>query len=232
LYSYAWLENLVGCEIVNAETIHPEWQDLKPGDAVRLHPKMPAIPVAIVERNHALVLGGKDDPEHHIPLVSWAFVLEPVSGEATRLLIRWRSQTPKTVYDLVFSKYLLEPIHFTMERRMMLGIRERAEAVVPKRSDARRHVENERSGDQAEVRIGKRPARKVPNGLGGGGPRTSVNDLPSGYGSGPACAHKRLGFIGVVAEAVRGAEVRWRSVFVDHDSCRDCAPVVRQCYVK
>ena len=127
-YSYAWLENLVGCEIVNAETIHPEWQDLKLGDAVRLHPKMPAIPVAIVEGNHALVLGGKDDPEHHIPLVSWAFVLEPVSGDATRLLIRWRSRTPMTVYDLVFSKYLLEPIHFTMERRMMLGIRERAEA--------------------------------------------------------------------------------------------------------
>jgi hypothetical protein len=127
-YSYAWLENLLGCEIVNAETVHPEWQDLKPGDAVRLHPKMPGIPVAIVEANHALVLGGRGIPENHIPPVSWAFVLEPLAGNATRLLIRWRSQTPKTVYDLVFSKYLLEPIHFTMERRMMLGIRERAEA--------------------------------------------------------------------------------------------------------
>jgi hypothetical protein len=97
LYSYAWLENLVGCDIVNAETIHPEWQDLKAGDAVRLHPKMPGIPVTIVERNRALVLGGKGIPEQHIPLVSWAFVL-------------------------------LEPIHFTMERKMMLGIRKRAEA--------------------------------------------------------------------------------------------------------
>ena len=127
-YSYVWLENLLGCEIANAETIHPEWQELKPGDAVRLHPKIPGIPVAIVERNHALVLGGKDDPANHIPLVSWAFVLENVSGNATRLLVRWRSQTPKTVYDLVFSKYLLEPIHFTMERKMMLSIRDRAEA--------------------------------------------------------------------------------------------------------
>lgn len=127
LYSYAWLENLVGCEIVNAETIHAEWQDLKPGDAVRLHPKMPGVPVAIVEQNHALVLGGKGDPGYRIPPVSWAFVLEPVSGNATRLLVRWRSQTPMTVYDMVFSKYLLEPIHFTMERKMMLGIRERAE---------------------------------------------------------------------------------------------------------
>ena len=127
LYSYAWLENLVGCEIVNAETIHPEWQDLKPGDTVRLHPKMPGIPVTIVEKNHALVLGGNGIPEQHIPAMSWAFVLEPVSGNATRLLIRWRSQIPNAVFDLVVNKYLLEPIHFTMERKMMLGIRERVE---------------------------------------------------------------------------------------------------------
>lgn len=128
LYSYAWIENLVGCEIVNAETIHPEWQDLKPGDAVRLHPKMPGMPVTIVEKNHALVLGGTGVPEQHIPVVSWAFILEPASGNSTRLLIRWRSHTPSTVRDLVFNKYLLEPIHFAMERRMMLGIRDRANA--------------------------------------------------------------------------------------------------------
>ena len=89
---------------------------------------MPGIPVAIVKSNHFLVLGGKGVPELHVPPVSWAFVLEPVSGNATRLLIRWRSLTPKTVRDLLFNKYLLEPIHFTMERKMMLGIRERAEA--------------------------------------------------------------------------------------------------------
>ena len=127
LYSYAWLENLVGCEIVNAETIHSEWQDLKLGDALRLHPKMPGIPVTVVEKNRALVVGGKGSPEQHLPSVSWAFVLEPASGNATRLLIRWRSHTGSSVRDLVFNKYLLEPIHFTMERKMMLGIRERVE---------------------------------------------------------------------------------------------------------
>jgi len=126
-YSYAWLENLVGCEIVNAETIHPEWQDLKSGDALRLHPKMPGMPVTTVEKNRALVVGGKGSPEQHLPSVSWAFVVEPASGNATRLLIRWRSHTGSSVRDLVFNKYLLEPIHFTMERKMMLGIRERVE---------------------------------------------------------------------------------------------------------
>lgn len=42
-YSYAWLENLVGCHMHNADQIHPEWQDLKVGDQVWLHPKAPPL---------------------------------------------------------------------------------------------------------------------------------------------------------------------------------------------
>jgi len=118
LYSYTWLENLVGCQIVNADRIHPEWQDIKPGDGVRLHPKMPPIPVLLVEKNRALVLGSAVGTAQ-VPPVTWAFVIEGASGNATRLLIRWRSTE---------RAYFLEPIHFTMERRMMLGIRERAES--------------------------------------------------------------------------------------------------------
>jgi hypothetical protein len=126
-YSYAWLENLFGCQIVNADRVHTEWQDVKPGDSVRLHPKMPAIPVIQVEKNRALVLGSAVTTGQ-VPPVTWAFVLEEAPGHATRVLIRWRSQTPATLRDLVRNKYLLEPIHFTMERRMMLGLRARAEA--------------------------------------------------------------------------------------------------------
>ena len=63
----------------------------------------------------------------HIPPTTWVFVLEPADRNQTRLLIRWRSQTPRSLHDLVFNKYLLEPIHVIMERKMMLGIRRRAE---------------------------------------------------------------------------------------------------------
>ena len=129
-YSYAWLENLFGRQIVNAAEIHPEWQDVQPGDAVRLAPKFPGLPVSAVEKNRALVLGGNAIPEHRIPATTWAFVLEPADGNRTRLLIRWRSQTSRSLYDLVFNKYLLEPIHFAMERKMMLGIRRRAETQI------------------------------------------------------------------------------------------------------
>jgi len=129
-YSYAWLENLCGCRIVNAAEIHPEWQDVQRGDAVRFHPKMAGLPVRVVERDRALVLGGDGIPEQHIPPTTWTFVLERADGNRTRLLIRWRSQTSRSLFDLVFNKYLLEPIHFTMERQMMLGIRRRAEAQI------------------------------------------------------------------------------------------------------
>lgn len=76
------------------------------------------------------MLGGSGIPEQHIPPTTWAFVLERAEGGRTRLLIRWRSQTAHSLSDWVFNRYLLEPIHFTMERKMMLGIRRRAEAQV------------------------------------------------------------------------------------------------------
>jgi hypothetical protein len=125
-YSYTWLENLFGCRMVNAERIHPEWQDVKPGEGVRLHPSAPPIPVALAVRNRALVLGNPEATAQ-MPPVTWAFVLEPATGNSTRLLVRWRSKTPDTLSGRLLYKYLLEPIHFTMERRMMLGLRERAE---------------------------------------------------------------------------------------------------------
>jgi len=55
-YSYDWLENLIGCDIHNADQIFPDFQSLRVGDSVRLHPKAPPLPVAIVEPCRALVL--------------------------------------------------------------------------------------------------------------------------------------------------------------------------------
>jgi hypothetical protein len=127
-YSYAWLENLAGCQIVNADRIHPEWQDPKPGDVVRLHPNAPPIPVALVQPGYALVLGAPAGPVMPgLPSVSWAFILEPAGAGKTRLLVRWRSSFPRTAGQYLTNKFALEPVHFIMERRMMIGIKDRAE---------------------------------------------------------------------------------------------------------
>jgi hypothetical protein len=128
LYSYAWLENLFGCQIINAGRIHPEWQQIQVGDSIRLHPSMIPIPIAILEPGHVMVLGSATPPDPRIPPVTWAFLVESAPNNATRLVIRWRSLPPPTFLGTLMNKYMLEPIHFLMERRMMLGIRDRAEA--------------------------------------------------------------------------------------------------------
>src|SRR5271157_1269454 len=55
-YSYDWLENLFGCDIHNADRLLPQYQNLKAGDGIRIHPRMPAIPVVAVEPERVIVL--------------------------------------------------------------------------------------------------------------------------------------------------------------------------------
>jgi hypothetical protein len=114
-YSHAWLENLAGCRIVNAERIHPEWQEIRPGDPVWMHPSAPPLVVRRVEPGRLLVLG---EPE----VFSWTFLLEPTPG-GSRLIIRSRGSfgLPASLAPL------LEPAHGVMERAMLDGIRDRAE---------------------------------------------------------------------------------------------------------
>ncbi len=40
MYSYSWFEtNILQCELINADRIHEEWQDLKVGDKVKMCPR-------------------------------------------------------------------------------------------------------------------------------------------------------------------------------------------------
>jgi hypothetical protein len=119
-YTYTWLENLVGADIHNADEIHPEWQHLAVGDAWRLVPadylggpgKEAASPVLMVEPGRALVLE-----------MFGAFALVPIDEQATRLLVRGTSGPANLVQTLI-----ADPIVFTMGRRMLLGLKARAES--------------------------------------------------------------------------------------------------------
>ena len=120
-YSYTWLENLVGCDMHNANQIVPDWQDLKVGDEVWLHPKAPPLKVLAIEPGRAIVLEN-----------SWTFCLLPVDDHTTRLIIRGCGQfnpdLKNALLNLILWRGVLEPAHFIMERKMMLGIKQRAEA--------------------------------------------------------------------------------------------------------
>jgi hypothetical protein len=123
-YSYDWLERAFGDRIRNADRVHPEWQTLREGDLVRAtQPDYlggrfgPDIGWRVVglEPGRAIALGG------------WgAFVLQPANG-ATRLIVRTRGAGSPNVALAPFGLLVFEPAHFIMERRMLLGIKERVE---------------------------------------------------------------------------------------------------------
>ncbi|MEY4583101.1 MAG: hypothetical protein RL701_7804, partial [Pseudomonadota bacterium] len=79
-YSYQWLENLAGCEIRNAETIHPEWEVTQGGDFF-VHPHAPPLKVTDVARGHWFVAHAATDPaerqrDQRWVSVSWLFYIE------------------------------------------------------------------------------------------------------------------------------------------------------------
>jgi len=119
-YSYTWLENLVGCHMRNANWIMPEWQSLKVGDRVWLHPKALPLKVLAIEPGRAIVLEK-----------IWAFILRPIDEQTTRLIVRGRGDYNPDLKNAFLNflawRVVFEPAHFIMERKMMLGIKQRAE---------------------------------------------------------------------------------------------------------
>lgn len=137
-YSYEFLENMVGADIHNADRILPDHQDLEVGDTIRLAPadyalQTPdsALEVAVLNDEHALVIRSPYEP----PNFSWAFVLEPEDETTTRFIIRTRSRTPESIPSLLASRLFWEPAHFVMERRMLKGVKERAERETERRQE-------------------------------------------------------------------------------------------------
>ena len=135
LYSYDWLENLFGLGFRSADRILPELQTLAVGDQVWLAPRESSMPlwyqVLDLQPPQMLVLGSHGDweeaLEQGLPWPTWAFVLRDLGAGRTRLVVRMRSDFKPTVVGLLANKYVLEPVHFAMERKMLLGIKQRAE---------------------------------------------------------------------------------------------------------
>jgi hypothetical protein len=136
-YSYEWLENLVGCKIRNAETVHPEWA-LCVGQPLLLHPapEAPRLVITAVDRGHHFVAHGAPDEGARSrgepwAAASWLFLVEPLAERRCRLISRYRAAYSSDWLSRVsFGPALLEPVGFAMDRRMLLGVKERAEHAV------------------------------------------------------------------------------------------------------
>jgi hypothetical protein len=123
-YSYEWFEtNVLRCPNTNADRIHEEWQGLRVGDKVKMCPDENMPPAYLVARMHpdqAIVLGHQDGDQW---VEAWQFVLLPQEDGSTRLVIRSRSEMGGWFWNV------MRPGEFIMMRGMVLGIKERAEAM-------------------------------------------------------------------------------------------------------
>ena len=123
LYSYDWLDRLFGfLDRPSANCILPQFQRLEVGDEVPIG-RGAGFPVKAIEANRAIVLGGEGDG--HFAWV-WQFGLYPADTTRTRLVSRNTARVPGTVGSWLFMR-LLEPAAFIMTRRMLLGLKDRAE---------------------------------------------------------------------------------------------------------
>lgn len=125
-YSYDVLENLIGCDIRNADRIVPEWQDVEVGDQVKLHPEV-KLRVARVDHGHSLVLrGGAQINGKPAPYdFTWAFVVQTTEDGGSRLVVRERYAYRRPWAALVVRP--LVAVSSVMSVRMLRGIKERAE---------------------------------------------------------------------------------------------------------
>jgi hypothetical protein len=122
LYSYDWLDRLFGyLDAPSAERILPEFQRLRAGDVIPIG-RGPGFPVAAVEPGRTLVLGGEADGVQW----TWELALYPAGTRRTRLVSRSRVRAPATLASALFMT-IVEPAAFIMTRKMLLGIKRRAE---------------------------------------------------------------------------------------------------------
>jgi len=121
VYTYDWIENLFGLHMHSADVILPQFQNIEMGDAQQLGKNGPVLRVVVADKDAALVL--RSDDGNWV----WAFCLM-ADGHQTRLVSRNRISTPgASQLSRAFFKYFMEPGSLVMERKMLLGIKQRAE---------------------------------------------------------------------------------------------------------
>ena len=134
MYSYDRLENLIGLDIHSTSEIRPEWQHLSVDDRVTLvRPGWMRIaagyslPVADLIPGRAIVL--RQSPPEHPWNAVWSLHVLPLDRRHCRLVSRGRAARrvgwPGWLDWSVDA--LMDPVTLVMTRKMLLGIKVRAE---------------------------------------------------------------------------------------------------------
>ena len=137
-YSYDWLEDLFGLGIHSANQIVPGWQERATGDLVHANQAGTGGWYVVELRPNDTLSMKVANLGQARPLVRdeglgweflWTFALRPLGDGRTRLLVR-----EKVAFGHRFTRWCMKPVglvSFVMTRKMLLGIKQRAEAPRP-----------------------------------------------------------------------------------------------------
>jgi hypothetical protein len=126
-YTYDWIENLFGLNMHSADRIVPEWQKLEVGEVLRSQEGRPGMRVEILESER--VLSNRSEAGDWV----WTFALAPQNG-STRLVSRNRIAMRGASAGQRLGMLVMEPGSLVMERKMLLGLKDRAERLAAERS--------------------------------------------------------------------------------------------------
>jgi hypothetical protein len=148
-YTYDWIENLLGLNMHSVERILPEYQQPHIGDTIEFG----ANRMVLAQVDPQQTLAWRSEDGNWI----WAFSLER-HGHSTRLISRNRFRLPSLGARIAMLP--MEPASLVMERKMLHGIKERAEALSdPTRRQPSRSSPTARDAPAADTGLG--PGRAV-----------------------------------------------------------------------
>jgi hypothetical protein len=118
-YTYDWIENLVGLHMHSTDEVLPEFQNPHVGDVIGFG----ANRMRLERVEHEHVLAWRSEDGNWV----WSFILDGRGG-TTRLISRNRFRLPTRVAQI--GMVPMEPASLVMERKMLQGIKRRAERLV------------------------------------------------------------------------------------------------------
>lgn len=116
VYTYDWIENLLGLNMHSVDEVLPEFQNPQVGDALGLGANK--MIVELIDRNRAISWRSADGNW------VWSFVLHEQDSK-TRLISRNSFRLPRLIDKI--GMVPMEPGSLVMERKMLLGMKQRAE---------------------------------------------------------------------------------------------------------
>jgi hypothetical protein len=120
-FSYAFIEKALGYEFRNGD-IEPEFQEMEVG---RIVPGSLDESKSVIKYNFPVIAV---EPGQSFVLKDWgAFVLKKINAKQTRLIVRTHGQELPNLKRII-DDFIGMPLHYIMERRMLMGFKARAEA--------------------------------------------------------------------------------------------------------